>query len=163
MNLNQDMTIQMLTAELAYYVEENWKTVLEENQDELFRLFPEYEDATYGMYLDKLLPPAWKQVEENGFRSNAELKEDDFVIAGFLKFRNSIEKVKWGGSSHEYRVFWITIINSNHEEIGTLLFELPHSHKNFHIPDSPKFTYTHKIDKREIRQEIIALMAEKSQ
>nr|WP_238933662.1 DUF6022 family protein [Brevibacillus choshinensis] len=55
--LKTDMTIVPLGMALDAYIEHNWSAVLTSSRDELFALFPEYEDATYGMYLDKLIPP----------------------------------------------------------------------------------------------------------
>lgn len=148
------MTIAELEKTLNAYVESNWKIILEENREEFERLFPEYEDATYGIYAEKLLVPIWNQVEDAGFYSAAEVKEDDFVIAGFLLFRHSLEKEKWGTPLSEKRVFWLKIKNREHEEIGTLLMEMAHSHVSFSIPAPPKFLALETTNEREIRSQI---------
>ncbi|MED4129603.1 DUF6022 family protein [Shouchella miscanthi] len=109
------------------------------------------------MYLDKLLPPAWKELEREGFQSAEKAREDDFIIAGCLNFRNSIEKAKWGSPAHEMRVFWIVIENQQQQKIGTFLFELSHSHVQFNIPAPPKLTIFHGINKMEIIKEILSL------
>ncbi|WP_062049176.1 DUF6022 family protein [Bacillus sp. JCM 19034] len=152
--IEQNMDITELEKALNAYVESNWKKILEDNREEFEALFPEYEEGTYGIYAEKLLVPAWRQVEKAGFRSTAEIKEDDYVIADFLLFRHSLEKEKWGTPSNEKRVFWITIKNSQEEEIGTLLMEMSHSHAGFSIPSPPKFLALQTTNGREIRSQI---------
>lgn len=153
-NIKPEMSIEELGRELSGYIEEHWKKVLEENIDEFKSLFPEYEDATYGMYLDKLIPPIWNELEKNGFHSAEEVKENDFVIAGCLNFRNSIEKAKWGTPDHEMRVFWIVIQNKQKNKIGTIIFEISHSHVQFDLPAPPTITAFAGIERKEITAKI---------
>ncbi|WP_096435868.1 DUF6022 family protein [Alteribacter populi] len=154
LNVKPDLLIEELGEVLTAYIKDHWERVLEENKEELLKLYPEYEDATYGIYLDKLLPPVWGVLEKNGFQSAEETKEDDFIIGGCLNFRNSIEKAHWGTPSHEIRVFWIVIENQHREQIGTLIFELPHSHVEFDLPAPPKVTVFEGTERREITQKI---------
>jgi Family of unknown function (DUF6022) len=154
---NQSMTIFEIGEVLSNYVNKQWKKILDENLEELKELFPEFEDATYGMYLDKLLPPIWKELEKSGFQSAEETREDDFVIAGCLNFRNSIEKAKWGSPNREIRVFWIVIKNEHENQIGTLLFELSHSHVQFEVPVKPRFIPFGSSDKVEIKSKILQI------
>lgn len=156
-NIQPEMTIDELGEMLSTYIKEYWIEVLNRNIKELEQLFPKYEDATYGMYLDKLIPPIWKRLKENGFRSIEKTKEDDFVIGECLHFRNSMEKAKWGTSRHEKRVFWFVIENQHKEKIGTLLFELSHSHLEFNLPAPPRFLPLEEIKREEIIEKIIQL------
>lgn len=156
-NIHPQMTIYELGEVLSTYIKGHWKDLLNKNIKELEQLFPEYEDATYGMYLDKLLPPIWKLIKENGFRSTEKTKEDDFVIGECLHFRNSMEKAKWGTPHHEKRVFWIVIENQHKDKIGTLLFELSHSHIEFNLPAQPRFLPLEEIKREEIIKKIIQL------
>jgi len=154
---NQSMTIFEVGEVFSNYVNKQWENILDKNLAELAALFPEFEDATYGMYLDKLLPPIWKDLEKCGFQLAEELREDDFVIAGCLNFRHSIEKAKWGSPNHEKRIFWIVIKNSQGNKIGTLLFELPHSHVQFDIPAKPKFIPFESSETDEIKSLILSI------
>ncbi|WP_025027898.1 DUF6022 family protein [Caldalkalibacillus mannanilyticus] len=160
LDIRPEMSIEKVGAGLAGYIEEHWQNVWTENLEELERLYPEYEDATYGIYLDKLLPPAWKELEKEGFSSATETQEDDFVIAGCLHFRNSLEKAKWGTPDHEKRVFWIVVQNQNKQSIGTLLFELSHSHVHFHLPSAPRLLTCPSIEREEIIKKIYRLQEE---
>lgn len=156
-NIQPQMTIYELGEVLSTYIEEHWKEVLNKNIKELEQLFREYKDATYGMYLDKLIPPVWNLVKEKGFRSAENTKEDDFVIGEYLHFRNSMEKAKWGTPHHEKRVFWIVIENQHKDKIGTLLFELSHSHIEFNLPAQPRFFPLKEMKREEIIKKIIQL------
>ncbi|AZS16741.1 DUF6022 family protein [Paenibacillus lutimineralis] len=155
--IHAEMSIEKLAQVVSDYIAKYWKEVLAENAEELNKLFPEYEDATYGMYLDKLLPPIWIELETNGYHSAEETKKDDFVIAGCLNFRNSMEKATWGTPNHEIRVFWIVIKNQHQDEIGTLLFELSHSHVQFELPAPPKFIAFKGTNRKDITTKIVQL------
>ncbi|MCF6409424.1 DUF6022 family protein [Pseudalkalibacillus salsuginis] len=151
--IKPNITIDEIGKAFSRYIDENWEEVLNNHKEKFEALFPEYEDATYGMYLDHLLPPFWKEVEMAGFRSAEKTKEDDFIIAGCLNFRNSIEKTKW--KPYEHRVFWIVIENDGHQEIGTLIFELSHSHSKFKVPEAPVVSIFKVTDRKEITEKII--------
>ncbi|MDN4526438.1 DUF6022 family protein [Fictibacillus fluitans] len=152
--VKSEMTIHELGRVACEYLHGNWRSVLDENKEELIRLFPEYEDATYGMYLDKLIPPLWKEFQRCGFTTAEEKKEGDFVIADCLHFSNSLEKAKWGTPQHEIRVFWIVVKNERSEKIGTLLFELSHSHLKFDLPAAPQFFVFEGTERRSIVERI---------
>ncbi|WP_410985414.1 DUF6022 family protein [Bacillus cereus] len=157
LNIQPEMSIEELGQKVSGYLKDHWEEVLANTIGELQKLFPEYEDATYGMYLDNLLPPAWKELEKAGFQSAEKTKEDDFIIAGCLNFRNSIEKAKWGTPDHQKRIFWIVIENQNKQLIGTFLFELSHSHVNFNLPSAPKLMTFTSTERNEITQKILSL------
>lgn len=157
LNIKPEMSIEELGRVVSSYIKDHWEEVLAENVEELKKLFPEYEDATYGMYLDKLIPPIWGQLEKNGFQSAEETKEDDFVIASCLHFRNSIEKAEWGTPDHEMRVFWIVIENQQKNLIGTFLFELSHSHVQFNLPAPPRLITFEGTERKEITAQVLQL------
>ncbi|PYZ97494.1 hypothetical protein CR205_02540 [Alteribacter lacisalsi] len=149
-----DMTITQLGTALSSYVREKWSQILENDLEEFQALFPEYEDATYGIFTDRLLEDILKDVAQAGFTSAAEPGKDDYVIAGFLLFSNSLEKETWGPPGYDKRVFWVVVQNSRKEKIGTLLFDLPHSHDEFSVPEAPSFFPLSTVEGREIRSEI---------
>ncbi|MBC6973008.1 hypothetical protein H9I32_11650 [Bacillus sp. Xin] len=157
LNIQPEMSIEELGQKVSSYLKDHWEEVLANTIEELQKLFPKYEDATYGMYLDKLLPPAWKELKKAGFQSAEKTKEDDFIIGGCLNFRNSIEKAKWGTPDHEKRIFWIVIENQNKQLIGTFLFELSHSHVNFNLPSPPKLMTFTSTERNEITKKILSL------
>ncbi|KHF41252.1 DUF6022 family protein [Halalkalibacter okhensis] len=159
-NIHPNMTIEEVGQAGTHYLNDHWKAVLKEHAPELEKLFPEYEDATYGMYLDKLIPPIWQELQQNGYQSADETKENDFIIAGCFNFNNSLEKAKWGTPAHETRIFWIVLKDQHEEQIGTLLFELSHSHVEFALPAPPKFMVFSGTERNEIMEEIRKLKEE---
>nr|WP_238933661.1 DUF6022 family protein [Brevibacillus choshinensis] len=82
-------------------------------------------------------------------------KDDDFVIADCLLFRNSLEKAEWGSPGHEMRIFWIVLANHQDEPIGTLVMEFPHSHIQFDIPDRPRIFAFEETERKEIVARIL--------
>ncbi|MFD0587198.1 DUF6022 family protein [Paenibacillus sp. GCM10027627] len=140
-----DMTIEELSQEANRYLETEWKSLYEVMYDELAAAFAEIEDAAYGLYLDRIMPPIFDQLEEAGFNTMEELKEHDFVIGKRLIFRNSLEK--WGTEDNRSRMFWNVVRNLEGQPIGTLLTEIPHSHLGFDIPSAP-VVYSVKVSEK---------------
>jgi hypothetical protein len=136
-NFRQAMTIQEISEAANRYIESEWKIVYESMHQELTAAFEEMEDAAYGLYLDRLLPPVFDRLEAAGFSLEEKLEENDFVIARRLIFRNSLEK--WGAEDNRSRIFWNVLRDRDGHPIGSLLTEIPHSHLMFDIPSSPVF------------------------
>ncbi|MCZ8519790.1 MULTISPECIES: DUF6022 family protein [Paenibacillus] len=143
------MTAQDIAVIIQQEFTAKWKQVLEEHREELERVFPELEDSTYGLYMDYLLPPVFGALERAGYQVLGEVKETDFIIAGCLNFRCSLEQ--WGPEHHRSRVFWITIREEAQQEpAGTLLLDFYHSHAGFDVPAAPEITAIPAVDRREI-------------
>ncbi|MBB6632923.1 DUF6022 family protein [Cohnella thailandensis] len=134
-NFRQGMTIQEISEAANRYIESEWKILYESMHHELTVAFEEMEDAAYGLYLDRLLPPVFDRLEAAGFSLEEKLEENDFVIARRLIFRNSLEK--WGVEDNRSRIFWNVLRDRDGHPIGSLLTEIPHSHLKFDIPSSP--------------------------
>lgn len=143
-----DLSIKKIGELLETYITTKWKKVLEENFDELSKAFPELEDATYGLYLDKLMPPMFEALEKTGFTTLGDVKESDFIIGKSLNFSNSMEK--WGPEDNRSRVFWIVVKDQQKKPIGTLLFDFFHSHIHFEVPSAPQIFALEETSKENI-------------
>ncbi|MFN2744302.1 MULTISPECIES: DUF6022 family protein [Bacillus] len=132
----QDMSMKEIGEQVQSYVDAHWKQTLEDHRDEFLKAFPELEDATYGLYLDKLLPPVFASLEQSGFTMIQTAKKGDFFIGKGLNFRQSMEK--WGAENCRSRVFWTVIGDQQQHPVGTLLFDFYHSHAGFDVPLAPK-------------------------
>lgn len=155
LTVNPEMSIGQVAAALSEYASLNWENVLQTNYQELTSLFPELEDSTYGLYLDRLIPQAWQELERCGFRAAEPAGEEDFVIAGCLNFRNSLEKAEWGSPGKEIRIFWIVLNNRHNQTIGTLVMKFAHSHLQFDVPVPPKFSALAETERREIKSQLL--------
>ncbi|WP_152392949.1 DUF6022 family protein [Paenibacillus guangzhouensis] len=131
----QDMTIEEISEVANRYIESEWRPLYESMHEQLTTAFAQFEDAAYGLYLDQLMPFIFEQLEDAGFSTMEKLDENDFVIAKWLIFRNSLEK--WGTEDKRSRIFWNVIYDKLGNAIGTLLTEIPHSHQKFDIPSAP--------------------------
>jgi hypothetical protein len=134
------------------YMAAVWRRVYDTMREQLTAMFPEIEDAAYGLYLDQLMPPIFEGLEKAGFVALGEVRENDFIIGGCLNFRDSMEQ--WGTDANSSRVFWNVIRNERNQPIGTLLTELPHSHLKFDIPAAPQVYVIDVVDKAMIKAEI---------
>lgn len=79
-NFRQGMTIKEIGEQMQSYVTAHWKKTLDDHQEAFLKLFPEMEDATYGLYLDKLLPPIFESLEQSGFITIQDPRKGDFFI-----------------------------------------------------------------------------------
>jgi|GEM_PF-597832 len=150
--IHPDMTIKEICEEANRYIESEWKPLYESMHKDLTAAFAEIEDAAYGLYLEQLMPAIFEQLEHAGFSAKEELGENDFVIAGRLVFRNSLEK--WGTEDNRSRIFWNVIRDRQGNPVGTLLTEIPHSHLKFDIPSAPVVYSLQEILKEQIVQGI---------
>ncbi|MCR8842421.1 DUF6022 family protein [Paenibacillus sp. SC116] len=148
----KDMTIVELGEAANKNIAFEWKGLYDSLHEQLTTAFAEIEDAAYGVYLDQLMTPLFEQLEAAGFSLMEELKEDDFVIAKCLIFRNSLEK--WGTEDNRSRIFWSVVRDESGQPMGTLLTEIPHSHLKFDIPSAPVIYSIEVSDKERIVQEM---------
>ncbi|WP_426449706.1 DUF6022 family protein [Paenibacillus sp. S-38] len=143
------MTAEDLAAVIQNELASHWKQVLEAHRAELEKVFPELEDSTYGLYLDRLLPPIFGALEQAGYSVLGEVKETDFIIGGCLNFSCSLEQ--WGPEHHRSRVFWMPVREEGRSEpVGTLLLDFFHSHTGFEVPEGPRITAAAAADRQEI-------------
>jgi len=153
-----NMSAQQIGEVLETYVATHWKKVLEENYEELTKAFPELEDATYGLYLDKLMPPVFEELENAGYTTLGEVKESDFIIGKSLNFSNSMEK--WGTEDNRSRVFWMVLKDTQKNQIGTILFDFFHSHIEFEIPSAPQISVIEETTREQIMEAIKQMKGE---
>lgn len=152
----QGMTIKAIGTVCGEYLEKEWQPLYESMHEALTAAFAEIEDAAYGQYLDRLMPPLFVALEQAGYAFADEVREDDFVVGGRLLFRQSLEK--WGTEDNRSRVFWNVIRDADDRTIGTLLTEIPHSHLSFDIPRGPRVFAIAEATKTVIAERIHALM-----
>ena len=148
------MTIEAISDRCNRYAEAAWRPLYEEMHERLTESFAEIEDAAYGLYLDRLLPPLFDGLEEAGYQLMGEVGEEDFIIGKRLNFSDSLEKAAWGTPSSESRVFWNVVRDPGGEPVGTLAMELVHSHLGFDIPTAPRFHALAQTERKGILAEI---------
>ncbi|MBD0381211.1 DUF6022 family protein [Paenibacillus sedimenti] len=148
LNFKPGMSVEKIGEVTQNYVSSQWKKVLNENMEELTKVFPELEDSTYGLYLDKFIPQIVDALEAAGFTTGGDIKESDFIIGKLLNFRNSMEK--WGSEDHRSRVFWIVVEDQKNRSLGTLIFDFFHSHMQFDVPALPNIFAIEATTRKEI-------------
>jgi hypothetical protein len=142
------MSIEEIGVLCKKYIAAEWRKLYENMYAGLAAAFPEIEDATYGVYLDKRVPPIFEALEKSGFVTSGEITDNDFIIGRCLVFRNSLEK--WGTEVERSRVFWTVVKNEENIPIGTLLTDIRHSHHKFDIPSAPQICVLKETNKEKI-------------
>ena len=118
-------TVQTLADYIQDHVHEQWRQVLEENQEELRRLFDEAGEAAYREFSRKLFQPVQEQLERAGFLSEP-------------RFPGALSASKeWGPIEERRRWLWSVVRREGGAPLGTLVVGLFHDHTRFRIPRSP--------------------------
>ncbi len=116
----REITIHTLASYSRQYLQERWRPVLEENQEELLKVFDKAGEVAYGVYGRALLQPLYEQFQQAGF-----LYEGG-------NFSTSVEH--WGPPEERERCMWSIIKRTQDEPIGTLVFRIFHDHTRFRLP-----------------------------
>lgn len=103
------------------FVQQQWDLILKENHDELIEHFRTIGEPAYGVYLNKLLKPIFKQLTDAGLN----------VKPGFI-MPNSIEH--WGPPEERERCIWCVVRKKDETPLGTLVLRMFHSHTKFDVP-----------------------------
>jgi hypothetical protein len=122
--IEKEQNINSITRYVKQYGKEAWEAVLHENQEELEQIFKKYGDRAYGVYVQKYMEPIQNQLLDAGF-----------IIKKGFHMADSMEN--WGPPEERERCIWYVIKQNDETPIGTLVFQLYHSHTRFHLPKAP--------------------------
>ncbi|WP_248928778.1 DUF6022 family protein [Paenibacillus hamazuiensis] len=117
--------IQAVAKYANHCVSETWEDVLNEQREELLRMFEQYGDRAYGVYIQKFTAPLFDELIEAGFQ----------VRPGF-HLSDSVEN--WGPPEERERCAWYAVKRPDGTSLGTLVLQVFHSHTQFHIPEPPR-------------------------
>jgi hypothetical protein len=125
LSAQEQNTVQTLADYILNHVHEQWWQVLEENQEELRRLYDEAGEVAYREYSRKLFQPVQAQLERAGFLSEP-------------RFPGTLSASKeWGPVEERQRWLWSVVRREGGGPLGTLVVGLFHDHTRFRIPRSP--------------------------
>ncbi len=122
----RDVTIHTLASYIRDYIRLQWSLVLQENQEELPRMFDKAGEYAYSVYSHALYGPLQEQLKRASFVSNPE-------FPGHLS--SSIEY--WGPPEERERCLWSTFSTAQGVQLGTIVTQLFHDHTGFRIPHHP--------------------------
>ncbi|WP_019392393.1 DUF6022 family protein [Priestia filamentosa] len=134
---NKEITIRNLARYMNQFVQQQWDLILKENHDELIDHFRTIGEPAYGVYLNKLLKPIFKQLTDAGLN----------VKPGFI-MPNSIEH--WGPPEERERCIWCVVRKKDETPLGTLVLRMFHSHTKFDVPRAPNFFSLEEVKKEAI-------------
>lgn len=137
----QEVNIQRIAKYIREHIHEHWESTLKENHEELLQKFDEIGEPTYGLYLSKLLSPAFDELTDAGF-----VMKPGFILP------NSIEH--WGPPEERERCMWCVVKNQNKTPLGTLVLRVFHSHVRFDIPLAPDIFGLEETEKEPILDKI---------
>lgn len=133
LTMKEERTIQTLAGYIRQYIDEQWQSVLEQNREELLRIFDNAgEGAAYGTYAQKLFRPVQQEMKGAGF-----LSEPSFP--GTLTTSR-----EWGPQEERERWMWSVVRRTQEgkeEEVeldGTLVIRFFHDHTRLRIPHPPE-------------------------
>lgn len=136
-------TIRSLAGYVEGYVQEQWRRVLRESQEDLLRLYDEAGEPAYGSYARKLFRPVREQFEVAGF-----LSEPRFP--GTLSASQ-----EWGPLEEWERWMWSVMRRGQGAPVGTLVVGLYHDHTRFRVPRAPSVLGLEETDEDAIAEAIL--------
>lgn len=120
-------SIHWLADEIARYLDDQWRRVLDDGRDELQRLYGRAgEGAAYGGYAHRLCRPVHDWLTAAGFQS-----------APSFPGRLSTSR-EWGAPTARERWMWSVVRSRGGQPAGTLVIKYYHDHTRFNLPRPPQ-------------------------
>lgn len=135
-------TIESIADQVRLHIDDNWEFVFNQHLLKLSKAYQEIGDGAYGLYLDLLFKPIYKQ-----------LKNCDFKVLPKLPGNLNISR-EWGNTDQtdQQRWMWSVLNYADGSDCGTIVVEVFHDHTQFRLPRKPAI---HSLTVTE-RQAIIA-------
>lgn len=103
----------------------SWRAVYEEKKEELTRMFEEHGDRAYGVWIQQFMTPVLEHLAAEGY----------ILKSGFNR-KDSVEN--WGPPEERERCIWYIVKSGDGIPLGTMVLQVYHSHKTFHLPRAPR-------------------------
>lgn len=116
---------------------EAWRSVLQEKHEELTRMFEASGDRAYGVWIQQFMEPVAAYIRSEGF-----------IIKGGFNRNDSIER--WGPPEERERCIWYAVKTDDNTPVGTLVLQVYHSHKSFHLPRAPRLLALEATDREAV-------------
>ncbi|GAA4861587.1 hypothetical protein GCM10023310_46190 [Paenibacillus vulneris] len=121
----------------------SWRAVYEDKKVQLTQMFAEYGDRAYGVCIQEFMVPVLEQLKSEGYTTKA----------GFNR-KDSMEN--WGPPEERERCIWYVLYDVNGTSIGTMVLQVYHSHRAFHLPRAPRLFALEAVE----RESIIAALSQ---
>jgi hypothetical protein len=123
----REVTIHTLVSYIRQYIREQWQTVLQEQEENLLRLFDKAGEYAYGVYFRALFEPLQEELRHAGIVCEPDFPGD---------FRStSIEY--WGPREERERCLWCVVRTEEGTTLGTIVTQAFHDHTRFRLPRRP--------------------------
>ena len=131
--------IELIAQQTRLHIDKNWAFVLSQHSARLVKAYQEMGDGAYGLYLDFLFKPVYKQLKDCGFSVLPKLP-------GNLNISR-----EWGNvdETDQQRWMWSVLKFPDGSECGTIVVEVYHDHTQFRLPKPPAIgflTFTKRED-----------------
>ncbi|WP_028776471.1 DUF6022 family protein [Shimazuella kribbensis] len=134
------------------HINENWKTVFEENRDQLIDAYEKAGDMAYGSYLNLLFLGINKLLKEDGLRTDTRLPGNLDISREWGNTDDSTDQERW---------MWSTITNmENGESIGTIVTKVYHDHTQLRLPRPPQVIALKESSKENVVQALSELSSD---
>jgi len=138
----KETPIQTLTSYIQQYIDEQWQKVLQENWEELVRMYDKAGEPAYGRYAQRLFRPVQEQLKRARFLS-------DPSFPGTLSTSR-----EWGPPKARERWMWSVVRPAQGAPVGTIVIRLVHDHTQFRLPHPPGVLAVEETDANAIIQAV---------
>ena len=139
-----ESSIELIAEQTRLHIDKNWEFVLSEYSARLLKAYEEIGDGAYGLYLDYLFKPVYKQLKKSGFSVLPKLP-------GNLNISR-----EWGNADEtdQQRWMWSVIRFPDGSDCGTIVVEVYHDHTQFRLPKPPAIRFLTFTKREDITAEL---------
>lgn len=130
-SITADSSIEFIAEQTRHHVANNWESVLIKNSAKLSKSYLGLGDGAYGLYLDFLFKPIYRQLKDSGFR----------VLPKLPGNLNSSRE--WGNEAEtdQQRWMWSVLKYADGRDCGTLVVAVFHDHTQFRLSQPPAIRF----------------------
>ena len=123
--------IESIAEQTRLHIDTNWELILSQHAARLVQAYGEMGDGAYGLYLDFLFKPVYKQLKTCGFSVLPKLP-------GNLNISR-----EWGNADEtdQQRWMWSVLKFPDGSDCGTIVVEVYHDHTQFRLPKPPAIRF----------------------
>nr|BCJ78218.1 hypothetical protein [Niallia circulans] len=143
--------IGAVAAFIQSHIRENWQVILEKEKERLLKAYAEAGDPAYGTYLNLLLLPVHRQLQEAGIRPEPRLPGNFDISREWGRKADRSEQERW---------MWSTLHTEDVGPIGTIVTITYHDHTRFRVPREPGIIALAETSQEDIVEALSGLSAD---
>ena len=149
-SITTQSTIESIADQVRLHINDKWEVIFNEHLAKLSKAYQELGDGAYGLYLDLLFKPIYKQLKNSNFQ----------VLPKLPGNLNSSREWGTADETDQQRWMWSVLKHTNGSDCGTLVVEVFHDHTQFRLPRKPAIRSLIVTEQEEVIAELSRISPE---